>query len=138
MKNIQKMIKCMNFTCAYQKLDELDYSFNFKNLTRDFPKINSLNMYMFLMYAISQSENVEKHLSICCYLYFMDPYINGADTLIKWHILRALEISPNNQSVFKDWVFGIYNGNPDCPFDEKELAIYRQKWCHSTEGDRTD
>lgn len=128
MKNIQKMINHMNFACAYQELSELNYVFNFNNLTRDFPKINSLKMYVFLTYAISQSEDIEKHISICYYLYFMEPYINGADALIKWHILRVLELSPSNQSVFENWIFGIYNGNPECPFDETELAIYRKKW----------
>ena len=58
-------------------------SFNFEELARDFPKIDSQKMYMFLMYAISQKEDVEKHLAICYYLYFRDPYIVGADHLIR-------------------------------------------------------
>ena len=128
MKNVQKMIRYMDFAGAYQKLSELNYCFDFKNLAQDFRKIDSLKMYMFLMYAISQAEDVEKHLSICDYLYFMEPYVTGADTLIKWHLLRVLEISPCRHEVFENWIFGIYNGNPDNPFTEEDLIRYSQMW----------
>lgn len=100
-------------------------SFNFEELARDFPKIDSQKMYMFLMYAISQKEDVEKHLAICYYLYFRDPYIVGADHLIRWHLIQALKLSPYDERVLKNWIFGVYSGNPDCPFTKKELEDYK-------------
>lgn len=126
-KKIQRMITGLDFENAYHALREEKYSFEFQNLAKDFPKVNSSVMYLFLMYAISRDESTEKHIAICNYLYFMDPYIRGADSMIRWHLLRALEISPNNQTVLRDWIFGVYDGNPDCPFTQEELAEFRKK-----------
>ena len=121
-KMIAKQIKDYNFCEAYEELYANGYTFCFNHLTRDLPKLNS--HYVFLMYAISRHEDVEKHLSICYYLYFMDPYIAGADSLIRWHLMQALKISPCDEKVLRDWIFGIYAGNPDSPFSEEELSYH--------------
>lgn len=123
-KVIQRQINKLDFPKAYSQLCEEGYIFDFRNLSRDFPKIKSMTMYLFLMYAISQNESAEKHLAICNYLYFMEPYIGGADSLIRWHLLQALHIAPQDQAVLKSWICDIYSGNPDCPFTEEELAEY--------------
>ena len=116
-----------DFIDAYSKLSEKSYSFSFKDLSRDFPKVNSNTMYMFLMYAIAKEETPNKHFAICNYLYFMEPYIVGADILIKYHLKRVMEICPNDLTVLNDWVFGVYESNPDCPFSDEELAYYKDK-----------
>ncbi len=126
MKTITEQIANLNFLDAYNELCQNNYCFSFDNLTKDFPRLNSQQMYLFLMYAISQDEDVEKHLAICYYLYFMDPYIVGADSLIRWHLMQALRVSPCNVRVLKDWIFGIYDGNPDSPFSESELLAYKK------------
>ena len=118
----------MDFLCAYERLKKINYSFCYTDLSEDFYGIKSTIMYMFLMYAISQEETVEKHLSICYYLYFEEPYANGSDSLIKLHLLRVLQLSPDNTSVLDNWVFGIYNGNPDCPFSDEELSAYHKRY----------
>ena len=112
MKTITEQIANLNFLDAYNELCQNNYCFSFDNLTKDFPRLNSQQMYLFLMYAISQDEDVEKHLAICYYLYFMDPYIVG--------------VSPCNVRVLKDWILGIYDGNPDSPFSESELLAYKK------------
>ena len=124
---IQKQLISMKFSDAYRELLENSYIFSFQNLRSNFPKVSSTKMYLFLMYAISQCEDVEKHIAICYYLYFVEPYIVGADSLIRWHLLQALKISPYNQEIIKNWILGIYGGNPDCPFSETELADYRKQ-----------
>lgn len=121
---ICNMIKKFDFSNAYKKLCQQHYSFCFDNLSVDFKEINSMLMYQFLMYSISKEESVERHLSICNYLYFMEPHITDSDSLIKWHLLRALEISPYDKNIIDNWIFGIYNGNPDCPFSDNELKHY--------------
>lgn len=123
---IARHIVNLNFCEAYSELAKNNYVFSFDNLSRDFPKLNSQQMYMFLMYTISKHEDVEKHLSICSYLYFMEPYVLGADSLIRWHLMQALRISPCNIRVLRDWIFGIYNSNPDSPFNESELLNYKK------------
>ena len=45
---------------------------------------------------------------------------------ISWHLMQALRVSPCNVRVLKDWIFGIYDGNPDSPFSESELLAYKK------------
>ena len=109
---------------SHGDLSMVSYEFSFDHLSHDFPKVNSLTMYAFLMYVISQEESPDKHLAICNYLTFMDPYILGADALIRWHLIRALELDPENQEVLR-WIL-FYDGNPDCPFSQAQLEEYRR------------
>ena len=126
MKNsIEKDILKGNFADAYRELLCRDYSFEFHELDRDFPKIQGGAMYLFLMYAVSQNEDAEKHLSICQYLYFGDKSFNGADSLIRWHLMQALRLSPDSRRVVR-WIMSVYSGNPDCPFSEEEMEAFRQ------------
>lgn len=127
LRKVEKQIIALEFSEAYSELRASGYSFNFKNLARDFPKVDVMTMYMLLMFAISLDESVEKHLAICYYLYFKEPYVQGADLLIKWHLLRSLEISPCNQDVLRNWIFGVYSGNPDCPFSTIELEEFHKQ-----------
>ena len=126
-KNVKKQFKKLEFSLVFEQLEKQNYCFSFENLTHDFPGIDSQTMYLFLMFLNSQKETPDIHLIICKCLYFMEPYMVGADNLIKWHLTRALEISPNNQDVLKNWIFGIYAANPDCPFTDLELKEYRQR-----------
>jgi len=121
MKNIQNQIAQLDFSNAYETLKSLDYDYGFRNVSRDFKKIDSIKMYAFMMFAVAKDEDIVKHLTICNYLFFINPYINGADEIIRWHILRSLEISPESVDVIRNWVMSVYSGNPDCPFTENEL-----------------
>ena len=127
LRSVEKRIKALDFLSAYDELSAQDYMFSFENLSRDFSHIDALTMYSFLMFSISMNETVDKHLAVCHYLYFMNPYICGADMLIKWHLLQALNISPGNREVLLNWVFGVYNGNPDSPFSSSELEHFRKQ-----------
>ncbi len=124
-KNIQQSIIKLDFSNAYEELVSLNYNFCFENIVRDFNKVDSIKMYAFMMYAISQKEDIIKHISICNCLYFINPYVNGADQIIRWHILRALELFPNSASIVGRWVVDIYDGNPDCPFSDDEMYQFK-------------
>lgn len=118
---IQKQIQKLDFYNAYNNLSSANYDFSIENVARDFKKVKSITMYAFLMFAISMEESTAKHITICNYLYFFNPYINGADQLIRWHILRAWEMFPQSASEIYRWVINVYGGNPDCPFTDNEL-----------------
>ena len=122
---IQKYIFKGSFEKAYKELSFRNYSFAFQALNCDFPQIRTAEMYLFLMYAISQNEDAEKHLSICQYLYFDEQYVTGADSLIRWHLVQALKVSPQNNKVIR-WILSVYSGNPDSPFDESEMQAFRE------------
>ena len=124
-KILQDKINNYDFQTPYKMLCAEDYMFCFEHLAVDFPKVNSLTMYAFLMYAISQRETSIKHLAICNYLYFMEPYVVGADALIKWHLDRAQDIDMNNEQVL-GWILSVYSGNPDSPFAESQLDSFRK------------
>lgn len=91
-------------------------------------------MYLFMMYAISQKEDAEKHVIICYVLFFGKPYIAGDDSLIYWHLKRALEISPYDPNILGNWVFGVYGANPDCPFNEEELEDFEKHYIENAFG----
>lgn len=124
-RKLRKRIRASAFEEVYITLAQKGCDFTLNELAKIFPKSDSIRMYTFLMYAISQNEDIQKHLTICDYLCFMDPYVSGADALIRWHLIRALEISPENIAVLK-WITSIYCGNPDSPFSEEELDRYHQ------------
>lgn len=132
LKAVQRDILHLHFHDAYRELARDAYIFSFDHLSHDFPNVNSLTMYAFLMYAISQQESPDKHRAICNYLYFMDPYIVGADSLIRWHLTRILELDPGNREALS-WVLSVYDGNPDCPFSQAQLEEYRQTLEHGKE-----
>lgn len=125
LQRIENKIKKLDFSEAYKDLISLNYDFRLENIAKDFKHTSSITMYAFLMFAVSQNENAILHITICNYLYFMDPYINGADQMIKWHALRILERFPENISAISRFVIGIYEGNPDCPFSDAEMERFR-------------
>ncbi len=113
-----------DFKAAYCEIETQYESFSFNNLSASIKSVSAIQMYCFLMYAISKKETAELHLSICNYLYFMEPRITDADSLIKWHLVRAFDVS-HNPEVLNNWILGVYSGNPDCPFSNDELNYYK-------------
>lgn len=47
MKTITEQIANLNFLDAYNELCQNNYCFSFDNLTKDFPRLNSQQMYLF-------------------------------------------------------------------------------------------
>ncbi len=117
---IGTLIQKGDYKAAYDEIKSNGLSFCFQSL----PSIDAMQMYCFLMYAVSKNETAEIHLSICNYLYFMEPRITDNDSLIKWHLVRAFEVF-HDENVLRNWIFGVYAGNPDCPFNDDELNYYR-------------
>ncbi|MBQ7670790.1 MAG: hypothetical protein IJS45_08735 [Clostridia bacterium] len=123
MKLINKMIQKRQFNSAYNELLKINYSYSFKSVSQDFPEIDRDTMLLYLSYALSRSESVEKYISICNLLYFEEPYIEGTDSFIKWILNRALIVFPNNKIII-DWIISVFSGNPDCPFSESEMNSF--------------
>lgn len=121
-KYIQKQIKKGLFLNAYHQISD-DFSFNLDNIVSCFPKLNSKDIYLFLMVAISKNETVEKYISICDDLLYIDPYINGSLSLISWHMRTALKSFPNSTTL-KHWIIDTFWENPDSPFIISEIKQY--------------
>ena len=117
-------IKRHDYRAAYEEMKANRIPFDFDSISTYFKKNDAVSMYRFLMYAISREETAQLHLAICYYLFFMDPIFSDNDSLIKWHLVRAFDIS-HDEDVLNNWIFGIYSGNPDCPFSDEELDYYR-------------
>lgn len=123
-RKIEKKIIIGDYFKAYEYLESCHYNYTFDNLVHDFKKTNSMQMYCFLMYAISRHETPELHLAICDFLVY-DPFFCYVYPMIYWHVKRILEIEPDFIDV-KVWVLVMYYQNPDCPFTDNELYEFAQ------------
>lgn len=118
----QKMQKGM-YKEIYDELESIYFHFTINNIASLFPKMDSYDIYVFTMYAISRKETADKHIVICDALMFLDPCFSDSYNLIAWHLRRALEVFPNNNNVLQ-WITCTFNGHPDSPFSEEELFEY--------------
>lgn len=122
-KYIEKQIKKGLYFDAYKSLISEDFSFKLNNIVTCFPKLNSIQIYMFLIYTISKEETIEKYIAICENLLYINPYIEDSYSLISWHLREALKIFPKNISI-EHWIIDIFWGNPDSPFSDEELCKF--------------
>lgn len=123
MESIQeKFSKCL-YREVYESLSKDGFKFTLNNIVSMFHKVSSFELYVFLMYAISQNETVEKHITICESLLYMDPYIVGTPELVYWHVNQALKIKPKDIKVMS-WVIDVFYGDPSSPFSDEELYQY--------------
>jgi len=123
MNEFRKYIDNGEYQQLYEKLEARHYAYTLENVTRDFKEVSSEKKYTYLMYAIACSETPELHLLICDMLLFTDTFFFDMYTLQKWHLKRALEISPNNVQVLQ-WITCTFSGHPDSPFSKEELTAY--------------
>jgi len=110
---------------VYDELERKHFHFTINNIASLFPQIDSYDIYVFIMYAISRKETVDKHIAICDALMFSDPCFSDSYNLIAWHLRRALDVFPKNKEVLQWIIDSFYSTNhPDSPFSEKELSEY--------------
>ena len=122
-KHIERQIKKRLYFDAYKSLISEGFSFSLNNIVTCFPKLNSIQIYMFLMYTISKKETIEKYIAICENLLYINPYIEDSYSLISWHLREALKFFPKNITI-EHWIIDIFWGNPDSPFTNQELYQY--------------
>ena len=122
---LKKYIQSGDYFTAYNLIESANISFDFRSLSSYTEGIDAIQIYRFLMYAISKNETAELHITICNYIFFVKPHFTDEDSLIKWHLVRAFDLS-HDIAILKNWIFGVYSGNPDCPFSDKELDYYRK------------
>lgn len=123
MNELQKHMNNGEYQVLYDKLVASQYCYTLENFTRDFEKISSEKKYAFLMYAIASAETPDLHILICDMLYYTDTFFFDIYTVQKWHLRRALEISPNNKQVLQ-WIICTFKDHPSSPFSEEELFNY--------------
>ncbi|NLZ46461.1 MAG: hypothetical protein GX896_07185 [Clostridiales bacterium] len=126
MKKLKKMLSEGAYDSLYMELDENNFFYDIENFTTAFDGVKSEKKYAYLTYAIARNETPNLHLLLCDLIYYTDRFFYDVYTMQKWHLKRALEISPNNIDVLK-WITTIFNEHPDSPFSKYELAIYNKQ-----------
>lgn len=113
-----------SFQELYSKLEKLDFSYSLEDFVTLFRKGKAEYKYAYLTYLIAKNEKPEWHILLCDMLLYTDMlFFHDMYTVQKWHVLRALEISPSNFSVL-DWVIGVFNDSPDSPFTDNEMRAF--------------
>ena len=127
MNKFRKYTNKCDFDGLYRELAAEHYDYTLENFTRDFNKISSEKKFAYLHYLIANEETPELHLLVCDFLLYTDTFFFDIYPVVKWHLKRALEISPNSVEVL-GWIIGIFaNGNPDSPFSGEELRAYNER-----------
>ncbi len=121
-----KLLKKRDYEAVYQKLVDIDFEYSFGNIIRLFPRCKPEEIYTFLMYSIAKEESAEKHIAVCEFLYFGPQYIYEATTMIRWHILRAIEIDKTNVKAMS-WAMDVFGADPSSPFSEKEMTSFAKE-----------
>lgn len=129
MKNSNKdLIKKMKEGCfqnVYKELDSANYEYTIDAFTRDFKNVSSEMKFAYLQYLIAKEETPDIHLLLCDFLMWTDTFFFDIYPVLKWHLNRALEISPPNIKVLQ-WITCTFNGHPDSPFSDEELSAYNK------------
>jgi hypothetical protein len=123
MKKLKNMMLDGLYSTLYEKLEEMNFHYDLEEYTKCFKGINSEKKYAYLTYVMARCETPDLHLLICDFLSFTDTFFFDRYTVQKWHLKRALEISPNNVKVLQ-WITCTFNDHPDPPFSEEELSEY--------------
>jgi hypothetical protein len=126
MKKLKMMLSDGSYNALYQKLEEIHFCYDLEGFAKTFEGVGSEKKYAFLMYAIAKNEKPDLHLLICDLLSYTDTFFFDRYTLQKWHLKRALEISPNNIQALQ-WIICTFDGHPDSPFSTEELVNYSKK-----------
>lgn len=115
------------FQELFNKLEELNFSYYLDEFDALFQKGKAEYKYAYLTYLIARSEKPEYHILLCDMLLYTDMlFFHDRYTVQKWHLLRALEISPNNLDVL-DWIIGVFNNSPDSPFTDDEMLRFEKQ-----------
>lgn len=125
-KDLIKKMKKGFFQSVYEELKSAGYEYTLDAFTRDFKNVSSEMKFAYLQYLIAKEETADIHLLLCDFLMWTDTFFFDYYPVLNWHLKRALEISPNNIKVLQ-WITCIFNGHPDSPFSEEELAAYNEK-----------
>lgn len=124
-KYLVKRMKKGCFKNVYEELNSAHYEYTIDAFTRDFKNVSSEMKFAYLQYLIAKEETSDIHLLLCDFLMWTDTFFFDYYPVLNWHLKRALEISPNNIKVLQ-WITCIFNGHPDSPFSEEELAAYNE------------
>ena len=80
---------------------------------------------LFLLYVASRNPEITVIVSLCEYLFYYPPFIEGNHQIIKVFVLYALKAHPNSIDLLS-WVVDTYSGNPDSPFQDSELEVFKK------------
>ena len=125
MKEFKRLLSEGNYSALYEKLENMHFHYELEGFTKIFKGVSSEKKYAYLTYVIARAETPDLHLLMCDFLSYTDTFFFDMYTVQKWHLERALEISPNNINVLQ-WIVDIFSNHPDSPFTEKEMYAYKE------------
>ncbi len=123
MKELKNMMLNGLYSVLYEKLANMHFDYNLEAFTEMFNGVCSEKKYAYLIYVMAKSETTDLHLLICDFLSYTDTFFVDRYTVQKWHLKRALEISPNNVKVMS-WIIDEFYDHPDSPFKNNEIYQY--------------
>ena len=123
MNEYENMMSEGYYNALYGKLEDINFQYDLEEFTKIFKRVSSEKKYAYITYVIAKSETPDLHILICDFLLYTDLFFHDMYTVQKWHLKRALEISPNNKQVLQ-WITCTFNDNPSSPFSEEELIAY--------------
>lgn len=121
--DLSKYIKKYDFETVHEILEKKSFVYSLNNISKVFARCNSVLIYSFLMYSISKNETVEKHIAICECLLYINPYIFEANSLIYWHVMRAITLSEGKRKIMS-WAIEVYGEDPSSPFSIDEMNCF--------------
>ena len=124
--SLTKFLKQKNFEKAFQILEDQCFEYSLNNIEKIFPNCDSVLLYSFLMYSVSKKDTAAKHLAICEYLMYCEPYIFECTSMIYWHIKYALTIT-NQPEKIMSWVIEVFGTDPSSPFSEEEILFFAKE-----------
>lgn len=124
--NLEKILKKKDFETVFQALAAQDFDYSLSSIEKAFRNCDPALLYSFLMYSVSKSDTAEKHLSICKYLMYCEPYIYECTSMIRWHIKYALGISEHPEKIMS-WVIEVFGADPSSPFSEDEMLYFAKE-----------
>lgn len=126
MKKLIKLWEEFDYYSVYTVLKEKGYDYTIDNLEKDFGKINSMNKFCYLIYLLSNDYSAKNTLLVCDFLMYTDTFFYDVHPVIRMIVQRAIELFPKEKTLL-EWVVSTYENHPDSPFENEEIAVYKEK-----------
>lgn len=126
MKELIQLWKDREYHSIYAILKEKEYDYTIDNLEKDFGKISSMDKFCYLIYLLSNDYSVKNTLLVCDFLMYTDTFFYDIHPVIRMIVQRAIELFPT-ESILLEWVISTYENHPDSPFEESEIAAFKER-----------
>ena len=117
------MLKRGEYSLLYKELNGDDMPYNLENICKPFKKINASGIYYFMIYSLSRRETVDRYITICEVLEYLDQFVDDNYSLMRWYISKGID-SVSDPLKLKKWIIETYYSSLCGPYEENELIIF--------------